>query len=73
MPLQEDKLTQTFAGSQVRAHVPSNDTSASDYKPVYEDTKKRMESVFGKRKTQHWPNTPATCSKCYSLTPAIEE
>lgn len=66
----KDQLAHNFS---VRAHVPSNDISAAEYKPAYEDTKARMETVFGRRTTRHWPNTPATCSKCYSVTPAVEE
>lgn len=55
----------------MRQHLPSNEITAEGYAPIYHDTKSRMETVFGERKLSHWPEGEQTCSKCYSVTPAV--
>lgn len=55
----------------MRNHVPSNELTAEGYAPIYHDTKERMEAVFGRRDEQVWPGGEQTCSKCYSVAPAI--
>jgi hypothetical protein len=46
----------------MRKHLPSNEITAEGYAPIYHDTKARMEAIFGKRRTQHWPAGEQTCS-----------
>jgi hypothetical protein len=55
----------------MRGHLPSNEVTAEGYAPIYHDTKTRLEAVFGERSEQHWPAGEATCSKCYSVAPAV--
>jgi hypothetical protein len=55
----------------MRAHVPSNEITAEGYAPIYHDTKLRMEQVFGPRDAAIWPEGEQTCSKCYSVVPAL--
>ena len=55
----------------MRQHVPSNEVTAGHYAPIYHNTRDRMESVFGRRSERLWPDNEDTCSKCYSLTPAV--
>ena len=57
----------------MRVHVPSNEITAEGYAPIYHSTKSRMEGVFGKRNDHFWPAHEQTCSKCYSITPAVRE
>jgi hypothetical protein len=57
----------------MRGHVPSNEVTAEGYSPIYHDTKKRMEEVFGERRFSFWPAREQTCSKCYSVAPAVRE
>jgi hypothetical protein len=61
----------TLEVDAMRQHVPSNEITAEGYAPVYHDTKRRMEDMFGERKASHWPANEQTCSKCYSVTPAL--
>ncbi len=56
----------------IRTHVPSNENTAAGYAPIYHDTRSRMEQVFGTRSEKHWPAGEQTCSKCYSITPAVK-
>ena len=55
----------------MRTHVPSNENTAEGYAPIYHDTKSRLESVFGPRSEKVWPAGEQTCSKCYSVAPAV--
>src|SRR5262245_39784273 len=55
----------------MRGHLPSNEVTAEDYAPIYLDTKSRLEQVFGARDERHWPPGEQTCSRCYSVTPAL--
>ena len=57
----------------MRGHVPSNEVTAAGYAPVYHDTKRRLESVFGARSPQMWPAGEQTCSNCYSVAPAVPD
>ena len=57
----------------MRQHVPSNEITAEGYAPIYHDTRARMESVFGQRNVQYWPDGELTCSKCYSVTPPVSD
>lgn len=55
----------------MRTHLPSNEVTDAGYAPIYHDTKDRLEAVFGPRSDQHWPAGERTCSKCYSVAPAV--
>ena len=55
----------------MRKHVPSNENTAEGYSPIYHDTKSRIEKVFGERESRNWPAGEQTCSRCYSVTPAV--
>jgi hypothetical protein len=55
----------------MRAHLPPNEVTAKGYAPIYHDTKARLEAIFGTRNEQYWPTGEETCSKCYSVTPAV--
>lgn len=55
----------------MRGHVPSNEITAEGYAPIYHDTKRRLEEVFGDRPANFWPKTDQTCSNCYSVAPAV--
>lgn len=55
----------------MRIHVPSNENTDEAYAPIYHDTKDRMEAIFGPRSGQTWPKGERTCSKCYSVAPAV--
>jgi hypothetical protein len=57
----------------MRGHVPSNETTAAGYAPIYHDTKRRLESVFGERSPRMWPAGEETCSNCYSVAPAVAD
>lgn len=55
----------------MRGHLPSNEVTAEGYSPIYQDTKARLEAIFGARNDQHWPAGEQTCSNCYSVAPAV--
>jgi hypothetical protein len=55
----------------MRSHVPSTEVTAEGYAPIYHETRDRLEAIFGPRSEQVWPAGEATCSKCYSVAPAI--
>lgn len=55
----------------MRAHLPANETDSQNYLPLYQETRRRMEDLFGARAVDTWPLTDDTCSKCYSVTPAV--
>jgi hypothetical protein len=56
----------------MRSHLPSNEITAEKYySPIYHDTKKRYEQLFGGRNPQFWPAKEQTCSGCYSVVPKV--
>ncbi|WP_406186212.1 hypothetical protein [Streptomyces sp. NBC_01006] len=55
----------------MRGHIASNENTGSAGASVYHQTRDRMDQVFGARDTRMWPSGEDTCSKCYSVTPAI--
>lgn len=55
----------------MRNHLPSNEVTAEGYAPIYHDTKKRLEAIFGPCDERVWPAGEQTCSNCYSVGPAI--
>lgn len=57
----------------MRRHLPSNEQTGENYAPIYHDTKKRVEEVFGKRDPKLWPERERTCSGCYSVLPPENE
>jgi hypothetical protein len=55
----------------MRGHVPATEETGDAFAPVYKETKARIEAVFGARSDRFWPENDQTCSKCYSVAPAV--